>query len=159
MSLSTNGTGWEQAVADLRAALLGLPLDGLRVASISTHGSFIMYSPPDLADDDPDVSAYARHPETWSEFVAQPQGIQILTNDHLQQASDLTDWNTTRLDARHVLVEARDLFYWYGAHRAYSPLPHRSPEWTKAREDFGDMMLSWSRATTLGIATPPRESF
>lgn len=109
-------------MADLRAALIALPLDRLSVASISTHGSFITQLPSHCADDDPDTYAYTTHPETWGEFVAEPQGIQILTNSHLERAGDVASWSTSRLDAKHVLVEARPLAAWYGGPRTYAPV-------------------------------------
>lgn len=155
LSLSTNGTGYERAVADVRSAMMALPLNRLSVASISTHGSFLLSLPNQFAADDPDIYAYTTHPETWAEYVAEPQGIQILTNAHLERAGDLTDWRTTRLDAEHVLVEARDLAAWYGGPRTYSPVRSGSPAWIKAREDFGAMVLTWGRATELGIASLP----
>lgn len=158
LSLQTNGTPWERAVADLRATLIGLPLDRLSVASISTHGSFIRDLPSRYADDDPDTFAYTTHPKTWGEFVAEPHGIQILTNNHLELAGDLASWSTTRLDAKHVLVEARDLAAWYGGPRTYAPVRSGSPAWTKAREDFGEMVLTWGRAAELGIASRPNPS-
>lgn len=155
LTLSTNGTRWEQAVADLRAAMMALPLEGLIVASISTHGAFEQETCPHYAHHDLDTRAYTTHPDTWAQFVDEPHPIQILTNRHLEKASDLSAWTTTRLDAQHVLVETRDLSGWFSGPRTNVRVREDSPVWGPAREAFGEMVLTWGRATELGIASQP----
>lgn len=150
LTCEADGYPWQQTVQELRAMLLSAPLDLVSVAMVS-HRSMSDYLMTDLTENDPyDRWAYLRHPEVWDEFVLEPNGIQILTDRHLEKALDLSEWTLERLDARHVLVQARDLAPWYGTAR-------RSREAVddavmgRARSDFGTMLLTHERARERGL--------
>jgi hypothetical protein len=70
------------------------------------------------------------------DHVPDAHGVQVLRDEHLARAADLSGWHITELgDGRH-LVEADDLEPWYG-----SDLP--DPEVVeRARRDFGAMILT-----------------
>jgi hypothetical protein len=108
-----------------------------------------------LQDGDPfHGKAYGWHPERWHEFALEPCGIQILTNQHLAAARDLSSWRTTRLDDDHLLVEARDLEPWY-ANPPRDSDPLDATLLQTAYADFGDMILTPQRAQTLGLDVKP----
>lgn len=94
---------------------------------------------PDPRDDawphvgEPDVR-YNR--PLLASMVPDANGIQILTAAHLERANDLSDWTVTHLEHGRYLVEAPDLNAWYAA-----PLPDPALR-KKAREDFGDMIMT-----------------
>lgn len=68
--------------------------------------------------------------------VPDAHGIQVLRDEHLANAHDLSAWNVTALGSGRHLVEAPDLAPWYS-----TPLP--DPEVVeRARRDFGAMILT-----------------
>ena len=147
LSSQTSDRPWQQTIEELRAALLGAPLDLVSMAMI---GCQYLSTYVALSGDAYDSMAYLNHPERWDEFVLEPSGIQILTDRHLAHAHDLAGWSTTRLDGDHVLVEAHDLGPWYATPRRQ----HESPDpdlLDRARRDFGDMILTPRRAQQLGL--------
>lgn len=69
-------------------------------------------------------------------YVPDAHGIQLLTDAHLNNANNLTDWNITKLGAGKHLVQATDLEPWYAT---ATPDPDTL---AKARADFGNMILT-----------------
>ncbi len=76
----------------------------------------------------------ARH--AWYCHTPDAHGIQILTDSHLEQASDLTRWHIQSLGNDRHLVQAPDLQPWYSA---ATPDPDVLD---RARQDFGEIILS-----------------
>ena len=77
---------------------------------------------------------YNRHLNTG--YIPDAHGLQVLTDAHLEHASDLSDWIIEALGAGRHLVQAKDLEPWY-AH--IDPDPETL---MKARADFGKMILT-----------------
>ncbi|MBM6405924.1 hypothetical protein JQN72_16910 [Phycicoccus sp. CSK15P-2] len=154
VSLTSRGLRpWRETVDELRAALTTAPLEGLAIAMVTPHDFSGLRLPKYSGA--ADGRAYDYHPERWAEFTLDPCGIQILTDQHLAAATDLTSWVTTRLDHDHHLVEARDLAPWYEPVAARRPV---APDvLDQARRDFGEAILTYDRAERLGLNTkPPR---
>lgn len=157
---STNAAvPWQDTINELRSLLLSLDTSRLSVATIShlDWGSYFGMQTPGSAYFS--RFGYKFYPDRWHEFTLDPCGIQILTDQHLAKAHDLTGWTTTRLDAHHYLVETRDPAAWYA-----TPLPAMDGELpddliARARADFGDMILTNTRARELGLnKMPPRDT-
>lgn len=147
---------WQSTVTELRDILLAAPLDRLAQAHIAhLDWSGLLLGASHAGDEFYHNLAYGGHPEVWAYFTLDPNGIQILRDTHLERASDLSDWETTRLGPHHYLVQARDLEPWYGAlRRRKDPL---APDViNKARADFGDIVLTRATAEALGLDKPPR---
>jgi hypothetical protein len=152
-SITTHGEqlAWQSTVTELRNILLAAPLDRLAQAHIAhLDWSGLLLGAPHAGDDYYHNLAYRNHPEAWAHFTLDPNGIQILSDTHLERANDLSDWETTKLDAHHYLVQARDLEPWYGTpRRREDPL---DPDLlNKARADFGDIILTRGTAEALGL--------
>lgn len=88
---------------------------------------------------------FIRH--LWSQYVSDPNGIQVLTDAHLERARDLsTNWEVTPVVPGRWLVQAKDLMPWFETidedsaqyHGQYVD-PHVLEQ---ARYDFGDMVLT-----------------
>lgn len=148
-------TDWTETVSEFRAALLQAPLERLSIAMVShlTWGSWLMSPIP--GTDYFDRLAYDRFPDRWHEFTLDPCGIQVLTDQHLTKANDLSGWTTTRLDEHHYLVEAKDLAAWYA-----TPLLKTDPVdpdlLAQARADFGGMILTHTIAEELDMTHKPK---
>lgn len=74
--------------------------------------------------------------------VFDAHGLQILTAHHLERATSLTDWRTTQIGDRY-LVEARDLDAWYAED------DHDAEVLARARDDFGDMIITQAELRAL----------
>ncbi|GAA3526988.1 hypothetical protein [Nocardioides daeguensis] len=85
--------------------------------------------------DPPAVEIYAIRRPSWSRWVPDAQGLQLLGPDHLAAAHDLTRWRTKSLPGGRALVEAPDLGAWYGA------APPSEAILAEARADFGDLIV------------------
>jgi hypothetical protein len=96
---------------------------------------------PDLHESD---IRYNRH--LLSQYAPDAHGIQILTDQHLSRARDLSSWNIRDLSHDRYLVEAQDFAPWYSR-----PLPDQDIV-DKARDDFGDMILT---KETIAANPPP----
>lgn len=98
-----------------------------------------------------DRAAFRAQWRRWDEFVVDAFGIQVLTDKHLARANRVDAWTTTRVDAHHYLVEARDLGPWYG-----KPLAWRDRLdpvlLQQARNDFGEMILTPAVARREGVS-------
>lgn len=66
--------------------------------------------------------------------VPDASGVQLLTDVHLERASNLSEWNVTAVAGGRHLVEAPDLTSWYAQ-------PVSEAVLAKARADFGEMIL------------------
>lgn len=156
LGVATDLVPWQELVDDLRSALLSLRLERVSIAMVS-HRKWmsLLDQGYGLHDGDPfNGFAYGWHPERWREFALEPCGIQILTNQHLAAANDLSGWRTTRLDDHHLLVEARDLEPWYSS----PPKDFETLEQSvigPAYADFGDMILTPDRAQALDLHVKP----
>ena len=79
--------------------------------------------------------------------VVDAYGVQVLTDEHLDRARDLSDWLVEPLGHGRNLVRARDLDTWLGPD---GPGPQTLE---RARQDFGDLVLS--PAVVAAEAPPP----
>jgi hypothetical protein len=145
---------WQELVDDARGALLSRSLQQVSVAMVAKQLWSSMLRDTLPGEGPVHGWAYSWHPEIWHQYTLDPCGIQILTNEHLEKARDLSDWSVTRLDATHHFVEARDLEPWYGSLDTKAPAPPGVLD--QARRDFGAMILTSERAERLGYATKPR---
>jgi hypothetical protein len=69
-------------------------------------------------------------------FVPDANGLQLLTDAHLDRATDLSGWDIEPLAAGRHLVTSRDLDAWYAT-------PEPDPDvLARARADFGQMILT-----------------
>jgi hypothetical protein len=131
---------WEDRVAELRRGMTALP-DILDLAFVRPAGEtpFRTWSDLEIVQKLPgvtvsDVTYRARH--LLSEYVPDAHGMQVLRDEHLAKARDLTGWAVSSLGHGRYLVEAHDLAPWYA-----TPMP--DPEVVeRARRDFGDMILT-----------------
>jgi len=147
MALGPAEQDWVAIIDTLRAAMRTAPLDDLAYGMLHhrSWSDFLSMQP------DYDNRVYRRHAELWNQYVPTPCGIQILTDAHLSNAYNLDDWNTSRLDHDHYLVQAKDLGPWYGEPLGYYET--QDPELLdQARRDFGDMLFTHETATRLGIS-------
>ena len=74
--------------------------------------------------------------DNYDAIVADAHGVQLLTDRHLARARDLSAWDITEIVPDRYLVKATDLEPWYADN---APDPQVV---MKAREDFGDMILT-----------------
>lgn len=87
------------------------------------------------------------HRPLLKSFVPDAFGVQVLSQDHLRRASDLSDWEVEEIADGRFLVSARDLDPWLQVppplpgDRFRLSAPPRSVL-TQARADFGDMILT-----------------
>jgi hypothetical protein len=78
---------------------------------------------------------YVQRRDWWPSRVLDAHGLQVLTAEHLDRASSLTDWDTRKVDDRYV-VSARDLDPWFAEDES-------DPEvLSRARADFGQMIIT-----------------
>lgn len=83
------------------------------------------------------IPAYAprMHADLWSRFVPDVHCIQLLTDEHLDRVTDLSQWTVTHVADGRTLVEARDLAEWL---RPGGPAPSIVDQ---ARTDFGQALV------------------
>jgi hypothetical protein len=99
--------------------------------------------------------------QLWSQYVADPNGIQILTDAHLDKARDLTTrWDVTPVCPGRWLVQAKDLSPWFDTideECARYHRPYLDPDLvSQARHDFGDMVLTPEIASANSVRGPKR---
>ena len=81
----------------------------------------------------------------WASLVDDVHGIQLLTSEHLERATDLSGWKVTRVADDRWLVCAPDLRDWYEMpdQIAWAQGQFPSPDVVaQARRDFGAMIAS-----------------
>lgn len=144
---------WRILVDDLRAALLATPRETLAMACIS-HRGWAGLTARLPGDDDLAKRAYTWHPELASRFLLDASGIQIVTDQHLDKANDLSTWTITDLGDGHHLLEAEDLEPWY-AHAIIDGRRYVPEVLDQARHDFGDMILTAAYAEARGLHHKP----
>ena len=97
---------------------------------------------------------WARH--LWSQYIPDPNGIQILTDAHLDKAYDLSaNWTVTPIVPGRWLVEANDLAPWLVGIDEDAAARHRQyldPDLlAQARHDFGGAVLTPEISSALEI--------
>lgn len=97
--------------------------------------------------------------DLWSQYVADPNGIQILTDSHLEKAQDLTtNWDVTSAAPGRRLVRARDLTPWFATvdleQVTWQQQFVHEDVLDQARRDFGDMVLSFDDASSRRLRGP-----
>jgi hypothetical protein len=130
---------WEHRIDELRRGMTALPdlldvafLRPSRCYALSWHDLEIRQKLSGI--DYGDVVFRGRH--LLTEYVPDAHGLQVLRDEHLAHARDLSAWTVTDLGEGRHLVEARDLAPWYT-----TPVP--DPDVVEqARHDFGDMILT-----------------
>ena len=130
---------WQDRLGQVTEAMVALPED--------TDLAFVRYSRAytiswmDLQDGGPSLP-YVGEPEVRysrylnSRYTPDAHGLQLLTDAHLELASDLSDWVIEPLGGGRHLVQAKDLQPWYAN---IDPDPETL---AKARADFGKMILT-----------------
>ena len=154
LSSRADQAGWAETVNELRTVLLLVPVRRLSIAMVShlTWGDLLMAPIPGGSHFH--RHAYKWYPDRWREFTLDPCGIQILTDQHLAKANELSGWMTTRLDEHHYLVEARDLAAWYA--KPLRQMDQVDPGLlAQARADFGGMILTHALAEELDMTHRP----
>jgi hypothetical protein len=130
---------WQQRLEAVRDALNTLPIQYLDLAFIRPATRYAQFwtaigqrqKLPDLHESD---VRYNRH--LLSGYTPDAHGIQILTDQHLSRARDLSAWNIQELGHGRYLVEAEDPTPWYSTR-----LPDQEVV-DQARYDFGDIILT-----------------
>lgn len=139
MQIVDFATPWPDRVQDLIEGMRRLP-DLIEQASLAHMGKG---SPPwsnigSAVPRPPHVMAYhfRTNPNLRRQFVPDAYAAQVLTQDHLSRAHDLSDWAITDLGYGRSLLTAPDLESWFASGQ---PDP---AVLAKARADFGDMILT-----------------
>ena len=127
---------------------------GLDIAMIRP----VLSSGPASNTDLPGGSLWIWNRHLWSSRVDDAHGIQLLTDQHLEHARDLSGWLVEKVADHRWLVTARDRQPWYGftTNREWHMAAGRedsAPDFlVQARHDFGDMILT----TEIADAHPAR---
>lgn len=96
------------------------------------------------------MSPWRAVPHLWTSYVPDAHPIQVLGEQHLSRANDLSGWNVENLAPGRYLVQAKDLRPWFDL-----PADQDRIDWTtrtmreipsravleEARRDFGDMII------------------
>jgi hypothetical protein len=130
---------WSHRIGELRRGMTALP-DILDLAFVrptrrgmGTWEALDIHQPLDGIRHE-DVTERGRH--LLTRYVPDAHGMQVLRDDHLDNAGDLDGWKVTNLGHGRHLVEAADLAPWYA-----DPLP--DPDVVeRARRDFAGMLLT-----------------
>lgn len=122
-------------VARARAALVHLAGDVHHAFAEVMTGLHGWTSTPHDGPDGLSSGMYSQLRDVWPAQVFDSHGLQILTRDHLDRATDLTDWRVEEVGDRY-LVEATDLDPWFAGDGVDAEVL------AKARADFGDMIFT-----------------
>lgn len=99
----------------------------------------------------PPRASWSSVPQLWSAYLPDAHGIQLVNDEQLAKAHDLSDWQIETVSPERHLVSARNLQAWFGGTErlgALGPMPPRADAvpvpsaLEKARRDFGDMILT-----------------
>ena len=130
---------WRDRLEQVTAAMVAFPEDTDLAFVQYSHVHTINWS--DLATGRPALPyvlesgiRYNRHLN--SKYIPDAHGLQILTDTHLGNPNDLSDWIIEPLGGGRHLVQAKDLEPWYAN---IDPDPETL---AKARADFGKMILT-----------------
>ena len=146
-SLGEDGGGWMEFVDDIRGSLRAhaalLDVGFVRYRLPSAPSFFLQDVPPEL----PGVGwyEYDHNRHLYPEYVPDAHAIQVLTQAHLDKASDLSAWKIEPLDNQRYLVEANDLRPWFEGATTPETWRYRIPDpelLAAARSDFGSMILT-----------------
>jgi hypothetical protein len=149
MMIHGGPTTWQERIGELRRAITTLPelADQAFIGPTATgSASWLDLDVVQRLDGmrASDVT-YNRH--LLPHYVPDAHGIQVVRDEHLTHAHDLTNWNITPLGHGRHLLEAPDLTPWYN-----NPDLLPDPDTlTQARHDFGPMILTKNTIT----ANPP----
>ncbi|QNN51155.1 hypothetical protein [Nocardioides mesophilus] len=83
------------------------------------------------------VIDYQASRHLWDRYVIDAHGVNLLTDYHLDNAHDLSDWTVEEVSPGRHLVSAKNLASWYSG----GPTPYDVIQ--RARADFGKMILDW----------------
>jgi hypothetical protein len=131
-----DAVSWRDRLEQVTAAMVAFPEDTDLAFVRSSHALTIGWQA--LGAGLPYVDEYhvRYNKHLVSRCTPDAHGIQILTDAHVEQATDLSDWVIEPLDGGRHLVQARDLEPWYAN---IDPDPETL---VKARADFGKMILT-----------------
>ena len=140
---------WQERLKAAFSALRHIPTQDLDLAFIRPAPRWTQsWIQIDMRQKLPDLREYDirynRH--LLSRYTPDAHGIQVLTDQHLTRARDLSSWNIQELGNGRFLVEAEDLPTWYS-----TPVPDQEVI-DQARHDFGDMILT---KETIAANPPP----
>lgn len=131
-------TTWQQHVAELRPTLIDLAEHTNHAFFRSAHRAALSVTDLDRVIPLPSIEEYhvRYNKHLLGEYVPDAHGLQVLREEHLGRAHDLSEWRISELGHGRYLVEAPDLEPWYS--RAV-PDPGVLEQ---ARHDFGAMLLT-----------------
>ena len=140
---------WQQRIEAEYEALTTLPnrhldLAFIRPATRTVQSWLSIDKPQKLPNLDESHIRNNRH--LLSRHTPDAHGIQVLTDQHLDRARDLSSWTVREIGENRFLVEAKDLTTWYS-----TTLPDQDAV-DQARHDFGDMILTQE---TIAANPPP----
>jgi hypothetical protein len=130
------GLSWQERVDRLRATLLWSPPRTDLAMIRPGPGNSIAWSESTIPWPHVTRSDVREARPLLASFVPDASGVQLLTRAHLDRATDLSNWVSTKLPGDRFLLEARDLEPWFAS---ALPDPHAVDT---ARSDFGAMLLT-----------------
>ncbi len=130
---------WSTRLHLLREAITALPATTVHAAVRPASKTLISWSglgfrhrlPAPLKEGDVEANQHL-----LGRYVYDAHGLQVLTDEHLTRARDLTGWLVSDLGHGRHLVEAADLAPWFA-----TDLPDPAVV-DRARNDFGTMLLT-----------------
>lgn len=91
-------------------------------------------------------------PQLWSTYLPDAYAVQVVTDEHLAKAHDLSAWHVETVAPGRHLVRAKDLQPWFNLDANLGPYDPETRSMRQfpaddvldqARHDFGDMILSY----------------
>lgn len=91
-------------------------------------------------------------PQLWSRYLPDAYAVQVVTDEHLAKAHDLSSWHVETVAPGRHLVRAKDLQPWFNLDANLGPYDPETQSMRqfpddevldKARHDFGEMILSY----------------
>lgn len=102
------------------------------------------------------LSPWRASPELWAEYVPDAHAIQVLNDQQLARAHDLSAWQVETISPGKHLVAARDLEPWFSLQADQDHIDYTTMTWREipprqirdqARHDFGQMILPAEQLT------------
>lgn len=96
------------------------------------------------------LSGWRGAPELWEEYAPDAHAVQVLNDNHLARAHDLSAWKVETISPGKHLVTAPDLEAWFSLQADQDHIDHTTMTWREippreiadqARRDFGQMIL------------------